>query len=89
MDFKIVDIDFPNDNDKNLIYYNSSINLVKEHLQEAIEAIECFNPNENLIDKNTNLPLNCELITKFKYILTLIQDLECIPVVKSKNMEDK
>lgn len=85
MDFKIVDIDFPNDNDKNLIYYNSSINLVKEHLQEAIETIECFNPNENLIDKDTNLPLNCELITKFKYILTLIQDLECIPVVK----EDK
>ena len=35
MDFKIVDIDFPNDNDKNLIYYNSSINLVKDHLQEA------------------------------------------------------
>lgn len=89
MDFKIVDIDFPSDNDKNLIYYNSSINLAKEYLQEAIETIECFNPNESLINKNTNLPLNCELITKFKYILTLIQNLECIPVVKPKNMEDK
>lgn len=40
MDFKIVDIDLPSDNDKNVIYYNSSINLTKEYLQKAIEAID-------------------------------------------------
>lgn len=86
MDFKIVDTTVPSYEE--LDYYNGSIALAKDNIQEAIEAIECFNPNENLIDKNTNLPLNCELITKFKYILTLIKDLECIPIVEPKNMED-
>lgn len=86
MDFKIVDTTVPNYEELN--YYNGSIALAKDNIQEAINAIEYFNFNENLIDKNTNLPLNCELLTKFKYIITLLEDLRCEAIVKLKNVED-
>ena len=87
MDFKVVDTIVPSYEE--LDYYNGSIVLAKNNIQEAIEAIECFNFNENLIDKNTNLPLNCELLTKFKYIITLLEDLRCEVIIKPKNMEEK
>lgn len=86
MDFKIVDTTVPSYEE--LDYYNGSIALAKDNIQEAIDTIECFSFNKNLIDRNTNLPLNCELLAKFKYIITLLEDLRCEAIVKPKNMED-